>query len=105
MKTKLLILLTLFFLSCKKEEIVSSEQKIKLLRVEKVNSSWDVIKLNGSEIKAPSNVKTGDVLTYTFAAQPTTPPNPNLTVSIYIDNIKEAGCISQLRFEGKIVVK
>ena len=90
MKKLLLILLVLT--ACKKEDIKTNNQSKTKLFTHSSNGVFSEVKVNGTVVTPPVEVKTGDVINVRYATQPTTPTTYNLNVYIYLDGVEIGKC-------------
>lgn len=95
----------MFLVSCRKETIEPKVEETKTITYEQRNAAHTEFKLNGKVINLPIQSKKGDVLEYWLACQPSTPKRTDLYVNIYVNGIKEAGCVNVYEFKGKLTIQ
>lgn len=100
------LLLALFLISCKKEEVkVQEVSNPKTFSAKVSGAQLFEIKKNGSILSPPFTVLPGDVVYVNCRAQASTPPSYNMTVFFYLDGFNLGGCANCNSYENTFNVQ
>lgn len=99
---KLILILLLFFISCKKETSTIKHETTKILNWSADNANEKSVKLNGIELTPPVNVRSGDVVHFMFKSS-TLPGFAPLKVNITLDGVTIDGCTCT-KFDKTILI-
>ena len=89
---KYIVIAFLILAACKKEDVKTTQEVKTYLLTHSTNAAYRDVKVNGTTVTLPVNVKTGDVVTVKYVTQTTTPQNYDLQVSVYLDGNRLGGC-------------